>query len=61
MNSWILILFLSGMTEGGNAIHSVKFKSEKGCREALSKLPSDRELFTAYGRKSLYGICVEDK
>jgi hypothetical protein len=61
MNSWILILFLTGMTQGGEAIHSVKFKTQAGCYAALAKLPTENEIFSTYGRKSLYGICVEDK
>jgi hypothetical protein len=61
MNAWILIMVISGLTDGGGGVGSVKFKTQKGCLEALAKLPSQNDVFASYGRKSLFAFCVEDK
>lgn len=61
MNAWILIIILTGMTDGGGGVHSVRFKTQKGCLEALAKLPTDKQIYASFGRRSLYAMCVEEK
>lgn len=61
MSEWILIIFITGLTNGGGGIGSVRFKTQQGCIDAIKQFPSDKQIFASYGRKSLFGICVEDK
>jgi hypothetical protein len=58
---WILILIITGLTEGGGGVDHVEFKTQQGCLEAISQLPTDSQIYASFGRKSLYAVCVEKK
>lgn len=54
MNTWILILVLSGWSDGGQSMHSIEFKDKHACLIAAKEFQAK----VVTGGASQSAICV---